>query len=210
MQFPGVIDVQNNWKSPEQARGRRRGCWGCRSRSLVAQTHPWVAFWRVSSSSSSANSFPALWSELLTGREDARGRRQRVLVMSGANTCRWGGGRMESMCKRTNFLCVCAIPCWTVCDDTFPLRLLSSPGTSFSPYVNTELYLFSPVGVCGLWSQQPDGPVPHTYTHTGSPSQKHSWELQPSIFNLEQNTFVHSFTRCLFIATIISWNWSSS
>lgn len=51
-------NVQNNWKSPEQARGRRQGCWGCRSRSLVVQTHPWVAFWRASSSSSSANSFP--------------------------------------------------------------------------------------------------------------------------------------------------------
>lgn len=51
-------NVQNNWKSPEQASGRRQGCWGCRSRSLVVQTHPWVAFWRASSSSSSANSFP--------------------------------------------------------------------------------------------------------------------------------------------------------
>lgn len=163
-----MIDVKINWKGPEQACGRRRwGCWGCRRRSLVAQTHPWVAFWHVSSSYSSANSFPTLWSELLTGKEEARGRKQ--------SSCNERGGKHMSLRRRQNgehvqeeklSLCVCAIPCWTVCDDTFPLRLLSGPGTSFSPYVNTELYLFSPVGVCGLRSQQPDGPVLYTYTHT--------------------------------------------
>lgn len=76
--FPRVIDVQNNWKSPEQTRGRWRERWGCRSHSLVGQTHPWVAFRHVPSSSSSTNSFHAFWSELLTGREDARGWRQSV------------------------------------------------------------------------------------------------------------------------------------